>query len=220
MQLHRSILESNLQELQSKLQEMARLSLDGLEQAIESLKRGDTALAGRVIAGDDKINQLEVDIEQTVVVTIATQQPAAGDLRAIIAALQIATELERIGDHAASIAKVTIRIGGEKLMKPLIDIPRMATNGKDMLMKSLKAYEDQDSILAHEVAADDEDMDLLNNQIIRELLAYMVEDPAKITQGSNLLWVTHNLERIGDRATNIAERVLFMKTGETLDLNR
>ncbi len=219
MQLHRSILENSIQDIQDKLQEMAALSLAAIDQAITSLKTGDIALAERVIVGDEKVNELEVEIEQAVVVTIATQQPAAGDLRAIIAGLQIATELERIGDHAASIAKVTVRMQGEKLMKPLIDIPRMAQAGSAMLLKALKAYETQDSLLAHEVASDDEEMDLLNTQIIRELLSYMVEDPAKIAQGSNLLWVTHNLERVGDRATNIGERVIFMKTGKTLDLN-
>ena len=151
---------------------------------------------------------------------IATQQPMASDLRMILAVSNIAAELERIGDYTEGIATLSIKLSGQPLVKPLIDIPRMAEEGRRMLLLSLQAFAQQDLSLARQVGDDDELVDALYDQVYRELLLFMMQDPRTITRATYLLWVAHNLERIADRTTNIAERVFFTARGEVVDLNR
>ena len=150
---------------------------------------------------------------------IATQQPASSDLRAIIAAIHIAIELERMGDYAAGIAELAARLADQPSLKPLIDVPRMAEIDRDMIRASLEAYLEKNVDLALATAKRDAEIDQLYDQVYRELLTYMLADPKTITRATYLLWVAHNLERIADRVTNICERVIFMTTAELKELN-
>jgi phosphate transport system protein len=176
-------------------------------------------LARQIVADDAHINALRFHIEEACVTLIATQQPAAGDLRAIVATMIIVSELERMADYAAGIAKTVLRMGDEPLLKPLIDLPRMADECRAMARGALDAYVQRDADLARAVAAQDDAVDNLYNQIFRELLSYIVEDPRTTTRALYLLFAAHNLERIGDRAVNISERVIFMTSGELKELN-
>jgi phosphate transport system protein len=149
---------------------------------------------------------------------IATQQPAAGDLRMTIAATHIAVELERMADHAEGTAEIVKRMYDAPLLKPLIDLPIMAHIAKEMTHAALDAFVAHDADAAQQVAARDDELDALYQQIFRELLTYMLEDPRNISRATYLLWVAHNLERIGDRVTNVCERVVFMTTGKLEDI--
>jgi phosphate transport system protein len=187
--------------------------------AIEALQKRDLALANQIIADDKKINRKRFDIEEKCIQLIATQQPMASDLRTIVAVLNIITELERIGDYAEGNAKITIMIGNEPPLKPLVDIPRMAEKTADMLNRSLTAFINHDADAAIKISAEDDFMDNLYDQVFRELLTFMAEDPKTITRATRLIWVTHNLERSADRVTNICERVVFMVTGKMEESN-
>jgi phosphate transport system protein len=158
-------------------------------------------------------------LEEQCIDLIATQQPIAIDLRTLMAVLHIATELERMGDYAEGIAKISVMMGDEPPLKPLIDIPRMAEKATAMLQHSLDALVNRDEAAAREVCNDDDEVDDLYDQIYRELLTYMIQDPSTIQRATYLLWVAHDLERIADRATNIAERVIFLVTGRLTELN-
>ena len=215
----RGLFDQQLRELRDSILYLSGMVEDAIEQAIKALKEQDKDLAGQVVSGDEAINARRYDIEEQCVTLIATQQPAAGDLRAIIAAHHIATELERMGDYASGTAEIAIRLAGQPYIKPLIDIPRIAETDQEMIRASLDAYVNQDADLALETAKRDEEIDRLYDQIYRELLTYMLEDPRNIAQATHLLWVAHNLERIADRVTNICERVVFMATGEFKELN-
>jgi phosphate transport system protein len=197
---------------------MQGLLTEALQDAIRSLKNQDIDLAEQVVQRDEAINELRYEVEHFCVDAIATQQPVASDLRIIMAALHIAVELERMGDHAAGVAKATLKIGGEPLIKPLIDLPRMGTISIEMSRAALEAFFERDETAAQAVVDRDDEVDDLYDQILRELITYMIEDPHKIRQGTQLLWAAHALERIADRATNIAERVIFVQTGEMDDL--
>ena len=150
---------------------------------------------------------------------LATQQPMARDLRIIVAILNIVVELERIGDYAEGIGKIALRLINEPMLKPLIDIPRMAIVARGMVVDSLKAFVERDATLARSVAEGDDEVDALTDQVYRELLTYMLDDPQTIERATQLMWVSHNLERAADRATNIAERVVQLVTGEIEELN-
>jgi phosphate transport system protein len=172
-----------------------------------------------VVADDARANDLRFQLEEACITLIATQQPAARDLRAIIAAMSIVGDLERMADHAAGIARTVLRMGNEPLLKPLIDMPRMAAECRAMVRQALDAYVQRDAEMARAIAARDDTIDELYKQIFRELLSYMVEDPETTTRALYLLFSAHNLERIGDRAINIAERVIFMTSGTMKELN-
>jgi phosphate transport system protein len=216
----RQAFEEQIRELMEDLLAMGQMVADSIEQSIQALTRQDEALARQVIAFDDEINAAQHDIDETCLVLIATQQPMAGDLRAILAASNIATELERMGDYTEGIAKLALKLADQPLLKPLIDIPRMAEQGRHMLMASLEAFARQDVEAARQIGQADDTVDALYDQVYRELLVYMMQDPRTITQATYLLWIAHNLERIADRTTNIAERVIFLDSGEIVDLNR
>ncbi|MDO8715849.1 MAG: phosphate signaling complex protein PhoU, partial [Dehalococcoidales bacterium] len=180
----------------------------------DALKNRDTALAQQIITDDRKINKKRFEIEERCIQLIATQQPMASDLRIIVAVLNIITELERIGDYAVGIARVVVLIGNEPPLKPLIDIPRMAQQTVEMLKRSLDALVNRDAEAARAIADEDNFVDNLYDQIFRELITFMAEDPKTITRATRLIWVAHNLERAADRVTNICERVVFVVTGK------
>jgi phosphate transport system protein len=190
-----------------------------IEQALESLQRRDQILAQQVIDEDEAINHLRFKIEEACLTLIATQQPAARDLRGIVASMNIVVDMERMGDHAAGIAKTVIRMGDEPLLKPLIDIPRMVQTAREMLRMSLDAYVRHDPEAAKAVVPMDDEMDMLYRAIFDELVEIMAHKPDGVERATYLLWCAHNLERIGDRVTNIAERVIFMTTGDMQELN-
>ena len=214
----RGTLERELERTRSDILRMGSLVENAIERSVESLKNRDPDLAQQVINDDEIINQLRYKIEEECLELIATQQPAAGDLRMVIAAMHIAVELERMADHAVGNAEITKRIYQEPPLKPLIDIPVMARIAREMIHAALDAFIARDADAAQAVAKRDDEIDDLYQQIFRELLTYMLEDPRTITRATHLLWAAHNLERIGDRVTNVCERVIFMTTGKLEEL--
>jgi phosphate transport system protein len=216
----RKAFQEQIRELLEDLLEMGQMVADSIDRSVQALAEQNEALAQEVIDFDDEINAVQHDIDEKCLVLIATQQPMASDLRAILAVSNIAAELERIGDYTEGIGRLALKLAGQPLLKPLIDIPRMAEEGRKMLMSSLEAFARQDVAAAQQVGAQDDTVDALYDQVYRELLVFMMQDPRTITQATYLLWVAHNLERIADRTTNIAERVIFMDSGRIVDLNR
>jgi len=210
----RTAFHKRLREIQDDILVMGSMVSKATLRSIESLKNRDLELAHQIIADDKKINRKRFEIEEKCVELIATQQPMASDLRIIVAVLSIITELERIGDHAEGIARIAIMIGDEPPLKPLIDIPRMAEQTVDMLRRSLDAFVNRDAEAAKKISAEDDIIDQLYDQVFRELLTFMAEDPKTITRATRLIWVAHNLERSADRITNICERVVFIVTGK------
>jgi phosphate transport system protein len=190
-----------------------------VERSVDALRRLDANLAREVIAGDAAINTRRWQVEEQAITLIATQQPIAGDLRVIASVIHITTDLERMGDYAAGIAKITLMHGDMPLLKPLIDVPRMAEAATGMLRRSIDAFIRRDAEAAKAIAAEDDIVDALYDQIYRELLTYMIEDPHTIQRATWLLWVAHNLERIADRVTNICERIVYMVTGKIEEIN-
>ncbi|MBM4423942.1 MAG: phosphate signaling complex protein PhoU [Chloroflexi bacterium] len=214
------MLDREFSAIQHNILRLGSLVDSAIARSIQALKEQDVELSKQIVIDDQAINDLRFTIEEECLALIATQQPMASDLRAVISAMNIVNDMERMGDHATGIAKTVIRMGGEPLLKPLVDIPRMADLARGMLKKSLDAFLARDAESARAVADQDDEIDHLYNQIFRELLSFMIEDPATTTRGTYLLWAAHNLERIGDRATNIAERVIFMTTGTMKELNK
>ncbi len=215
----RETLDEQLNSLQKDLLAMGDLVDRAIERSIQALANRDLALAERIIQEDEAINQAQRDLDEKCLVLLATQQPLASDLRAIIAVSNIATELERIGDYAKGIAKITILMGDQPLLKPLIDVPRMAEKGRQLLRQQLEAFVNRDVEAARRLAAEDDIVDGLYDQVYRELMFFMMQDPKTIGRATHLLWVAHNLERIADRTTNIGERVVFLVTGQVEELN-
>jgi phosphate transport system protein len=214
----RTTFHKKLSEIQDDVLTIGSMVEKAISRSIEALKNRDLTLAHQIIADDQKINQKRFDIEEKCIQLIATQQPMASDLRIIVAVLNIITELERIGDHAEGIAKITVEIGDEPPLKPLIDIPRMAEKTNEMLRRSLKAFVNRDAESAIKIATEDDEVDNLYNQVFRELLVFMMDDPKTITRATRLIWVAHNLERSADRVTNICERVVFVVTGKMKEI--
>ena len=210
----RKTFHESLREIQNEMLYMGSMVEKAIARSIEALKERDLALAHQIIADDLKINEKRFSIEEKCIQLIATQQPMASDLRIIVSVLNVISELERIGDHAEGIAKIVVMIGDEPPLKPLIDLPRMAENTIDMLRQSLNAFVNRDVEAAVRIAAEDDEVDNLYDQVFRELLTFMVEDPRTITRATRLMWVGHNLERSADRVTNICERVVFVVTGK------
>lgn len=213
------VYEEKMGHLQERLQHMGSLVEESIARSIESLKKQDMDLAQAVIDADDIIDDLENEIEEKCLEVIATQQPMAKDLRRVATLFKMVNDLERMADYATSIAKITLRIADQPLIKPLVDIPRMAILSQKMVKQALDAYVRQDVDLAISVGQDDDEVDKLFGQIFRELLTIMMENPKTITQATHLLFVGRWLERISDHATNIAEEVIFLVTGEKKNLN-
>jgi phosphate transport system protein len=213
----RSVLDQDIEAIRDDILRMGSFVREQVTTAVRSLKSRDIGLAHQVLSIEQQINDMRYKVELASMRSIATQQPTAKDLRTIIASMHIASELERIADHAAGIASTTIRIGDEPLVKPLIDIPRMQEIACEMLHDALDAYVKKDAEAAKLVAQRDWEVDELYDQILRELLTYMMQDARVVTQSTYLLWIAHDLERIADRITNICERVIFIATAELGD---
>jgi phosphate transport system protein len=203
-----------LQEIQDSVSNMGNAVTKAIDYSIEALKKRDLRLAHQVIADDAEINKQRFNIEAKCVELNANQHLNTGDFLIVVAVLYIITELERIGDYADGIAKIVVMIGDEPPLKPLIDIPRMAEITIDMVNKSIHSFVTRDIELAGRVVSMDSVVDGLFDQVFRELLTFMMMDPKTINRATRLMWVTHNLERAADRATNICERVAFMVTGK------
>jgi phosphate transport system protein len=214
----RETLDRELKRLEDEVLALGSMVEDALIESVALLKRRDIAGSQRLIEADMEINKRRFKIEGEVLTTIALHQPLARDLRTLAAILEIVTELERIGDYAKGIANITIRLGDEPLLKPLIDIPLMAEKARIMLRRALDAFVQQDVEAAREIPKADDEVDGLYNQVYRELLTYIFADPTSIEQANLLLWVAHNLERAADRVLNLCERIVFTVTGELGEL--
>ncbi len=202
-----------LQELRDDIVAMASMVDKAIARSTDALKRQDIELAQDVIRADQEINKVRWATEEKALLLIATQAPMASDLRTIASAIHIATELERMGDHAAGNAKIVLMTADEPLLKPLVDIPRMSDAARAMLADSITAFIEGDAEAARAIVARDDEVDNLYNQVYRELLTFMITDPSTINRATHLLWAAHNIERIADRVTNICERVVFAVTG-------
>jgi len=208
--------EQQLGRLRTSVLEMGGLVEEQIGQAVKALVERDQALAQATIDRDHTVNRLDVEIDDLSLKILALHQPAARDLRLITTALKITTDLERIGDMATHIAERAIELVAELPIKPYIDIPRMADFARDMLHRSLDAFVREDTELALAVCSADDVIDQLHEQLFRELLSFMAEDPATVSRAMRLLFVSKYLERVGDHATNIAEMVIFMVKGRSI----
>jgi phosphate transport system protein len=215
----RQTYDRELQILQDDVLALGSMVGKAILESVESLKKLDAQEARRLVAQDSEINRKRYAIEADALSLIATQQPMAGDLRIIAAVLDIAGQLERMGDYAKGISRINLMMEGQTLLKPLCDIPLMADKATSMLNKSLEAFAKQDADSARNIPRQDDEVDDLYNQVYRELISLIIENPRNINRATYLLWVAHNLERFADRVTNICERVIFTATGELPDLS-
>ena len=207
-----------LQRLQDDVLILGGLVEGAVISSVEMLKQRDLSGSKRLIEADKRINEKRFAIENEALTLIATQQPMAGDMRAIASILEIVTELERIGDYAKGIANINLMIGEGPLLKPLVDIPRMAEKATNMLHRALDAFVRHDADLARQLPEEDDEVDDLYNQVYRELITLIMSNPHNIDQATYLLWAAHNLERTADRVANICERIVFTVTGELVEL--
>ena len=215
----RESFERELQRLEGELLELGGTVENAITESVQTLKKRDLQGSQSLVDNDRLINKRRYAIEADVLILIATQQPVAGDLRILAAILDITHELERIGDYAKGITKISLRMGKGRLIKPLIDIPRMAEKASSMLHRGLDAFIRRDTDLARTLPSEDDEVDGLYNQVYRELMTYILADPKNIEGANSLLWVAHNLERAADRITNICERVIFTVAGEVVELD-
>jgi len=213
MQTH---LEMDIEQIKIKMFEMADLATEAIKLSVESLKNADLQLAKEIINNDTRMDRLEIEIDDDCIRLIVTRQPAASDLRFALAMLKINTDIERIGDIASNIAKETLKINGTPLIKPLIDIPRMADIAIRMIQQAFASISEKDVEKAKAVITMDEEIDDLNLQIYRELFTYMCETNRNISQSLSLIMVAKALERAGDHAKNIAERAIYYIQGEDI----
>lgn len=209
----RKTFETDMQQLKDGILLLGSMVEHALIDSVEALKKRDIQAAEKIIAADKEINKKRFELENQIMVLIATQQPMAKDLRLLASCMEITSELERMGDYAKGIANINVRMGDEKLLKPLIDIPRMAQKSVDMLHRALTAFINEDAETAKAIPIEDDEVDALYNQIYRELMVFIIEDPKNIERANWLLWVAHNIERFADRVTNICERTVFIVTG-------
>lgn len=215
----RKSFDRELQGLQDDVLVLGSVVEKAIAEAVQALQQQDHKAARDLIARDRAINEKRYAIEGDALTLIATQQPLASDLRTIFTVLEIATELERIGDYAKGIAKVGVLMDGEHLLKPFAQIPRMADLARRMLQQALEAFVQRDAALARAIGAQEQEMDALHNAVYRELLSLITADPDNVDRASYLLWVAHNLERTADRVLNICERVIFTVTGEMVEMD-
>jgi phosphate transport system protein len=219
MMTKRQNFDSSLNELRKELIDMGGKVEQAINKSVQSLKDGNLDLARDVIAGDALVNAIEEHIDDIGTRLIATQQPVAKDLRRILIAFRMASDLERMADLAVDIAKVTLRIGEEPLIKPLVDIPRMAEIVQKMTRDSIESYVNENVDLAYRMAKMDDDVDHLHSQILRELFVFMVDNPKTVNQSLLICFVSRYLERMADHATNIGESVVYLVKGKRPDLN-
>ncbi|PZC42499.1 MAG: phosphate transport system protein [Chloroflexi bacterium] len=209
--------ENNLKIIQDELIQLSSMVEKSVFKSIDALRNRDIKASQQVIDDDDAIDEKQQEIENTCIDLIALEAPMAGDLRVIISVMMMATELERIGDYAEGIGKISLAMGDLPPLKPLIDIPRMADLSTDMLRRSTEAFVNRDTAAATAVRKDDDIVDDLYGQVYRELLTFMMADTSTIQRATYLLWVAHDIERVADRTTNMAERVIWLVTGQNPD---
>ena len=210
----RRTFEIEIQELKDEIIILGSMVEQAMLESVDALKKRDLDWSNRIIAGDAVINQKRFELENRVMIMIATQQPMARDLRVIASILEVISELERMGDYAKGIGVINRRMGDQPLLKPLIDIPRMAQKGTSMLHRALTAFVNEDAAAASVLPLEDDEVDQLYVQVYRELMTYVIADPSSIERANWLLWAAHNLERFADRVTNICERTIFVVTGQ------
>ncbi len=215
----RKTFETELQQVKDEVLTLGSMVGQAILDSVEALKKRDIEAARGILEADKKINAQRFKIENQVMILIATQQPMARDLRLLASILEVTSELERMGDYAKGIAVINIRMGDEPLLKPLIDVPRMAEKGADMLHRALTAFINEDAEAARTIPDEDDEVDALYNQVYRELITFILQDPTTIERANWLLWAAHNLERFADRVTNICERTVFIATGELGELD-
>ena len=214
----RKTFETELQQLKDEVLVLGSMAEQAILNSVEALKKRDLKASEKILEDDRAINKKRFDIENQLMILIATQQPMAHDLRLLASTMEIISELERMGDYAKGIANINIRMGDQPLLKPLIDIPRMAQKDVDMLHRALTVFVNEDVEAARVIPAEDDEVDALYNQVYRELMMFVIQDPKSIERANWLLWVAHNLERVADRVTNICERTIFIATGEMAEI--
>jgi phosphate transport system protein len=214
----RKTFENEIQQVKDDVLVLGSMVEQAILNSVEALKKRDVKASEKIFAEDKEINGKRFEIENQLMVLIATQQPMARDLRILASTLEIISELERMGDYAKGIANINIRMGDAPLLKPLIDVPRMANKGVDMLHRALTAFINEDVETAKSIPVEDDEVDALYNQVYRELMTFVIADPKTIERANWLLWVAHNLERFADRVTNICERTIFIATGEMAEI--
>ena len=214
----RKTFENELQEVKDEILVLGSMVEQAILASVEALKKRDLEAARNILKADRDINRVRFDIEHKLMILIATQQPMAHDLRLLASSMEIISELERMGDYAKGIANINIRMGDQPLLKPLIDVPRMAQKDVDMLHRALTAFVEEDVEVAQALPIEDDEVDALYNQVYRELMTFVISDPKAIERANWLLWVAHNLERVADRVTNICERTIFIATGELKEI--
>ena len=210
----RKTFENELQEVKDEILVLGSMVEQAILASVEALKKRDIDAARKILKDDREINKKRFEIENKLMILIATQQPMAHDLRLLASSMEIIGELERMGDYAKGIANINVRMGDEPLLKPLIDVPRMAQKDVDMLHRALTAFIEEDVEAAEAIPMEDDEVDALYNQVYRELMTFVIADPKTMERANWLLWVAHNLERVADRVTNICERTVFIATGE------
>ena len=215
----RSTYDREFSGIREDLIRMGQMVDQAIAQAMQALRERDLPLAEAIIQRDEEINKLRFKIEEACIVLIATQQPTASDLRSVVSAIHIVVEMERMADHAAGIAKTVVLMGEEPLLKTFKKIFKMGDLSRQMLADCIQAYLKRDSAWAREIAARDDEMDGMYKSVFEKLVELMAKKPALITRATYLMWCAHNLERIADRVTNIAERIIFMTTGDMRELN-
>jgi phosphate transport system protein len=214
----RKTFESEIQQVKDDILILGSMVEKALLDSVEAMRKRDLKWSERLFEQDKEINKKRFEIESHLMILIATQQPMAHDLRFLASCLEIISELERMGDYAKGISNINLRMGDTPLLKPLIDVPRMAQKGVDMLHRSLTAFVNEDVATAEKIPVEDDEVDALYNQIYRELMTFVIADPKTIERANWLLWVAHNLERFADRVTNICERTIFIATGELTEV--
>ena len=215
----RNVFESELQQVKDSVLELGSQVERSMLESVEALKKRDAKASQRILEADKEINRKRFEIEGRLLILIATQQPMAHDLRLLASCMEVISELERMGDYSKGIANINIRMGDAPLLKPLIDVPRMAQKGADMLHRALTAFVEEDIQTAQKIPAEDDEVDALFNQVYRELMTMVIGDPTSIERANWLLWTAHNLERFADRVTNICERTVFVVTGKLAEIS-
>lgn len=217
----RETLDLQIQKILNQILVLGSMVESATLDAVQALKKQDLDFAQTIYNNDKLINQKHFEIEDEAIRTIATQQPImAGDLRILASVLEVNTELERMGDYAKGIAKICLIIGKQPLLKPLIDVPRMAEISVSMLHDALTAFVNRDKQAARAIPKKDDEVDGLYNQVYRELVTYMISDPSTIDRANYLMWVAHNLERLADRVTNICERTIYVSEGILMEIDQ
>src|SRR5689334_10975052 len=214
----RKTFETEIQQVKDDVLVLGSMVEQAILGSVEALKKRDTKASEKLFENDKEINEKRFEIENKLMILIATQQPMAHDLRLLASCMEIISELERMGDYAKGISNINIRMGDQSLLKPLIDVPRMAQIGVDMLHRALTAFVNEDVETAKAIPVEDDQVDALYNQVYRELMTFVIADASTIERANWLLWVAHNLERVADRVTNICERTIFIATGEMAEI--